>query len=144
FYAVMWAAASSDLMATHFSLNVFYVIHVLQALLILGPIIGFWLTKRIAIGLQKKDREMVLHGFESGRIVRKPGGEFIEVHQPVDEYERWRLTSFDAYEPTKERPNSAGRITAGTKIRGSLSRWFFEDRITPVTKSELEQSKHDH
>ena len=144
FYAVMWAAASSDLMATHFSLNVFYVIHVLQALLILGPIIGFWITKRIAIGLQKKDREIVLHGFESGRIVRRPGGEFIEVHEPLDEYERWRLTSFDAYEPTKERPNAAGRITAGTKMRSALSRWFFEDRITPVTKTELEQAKHDH
>ena len=144
FYAVMWAAASSDLMATHFSVNVFHVIHVLQAALILGPILGFWLTKRIAIGLQKKDREIVLHGFESGRIVRKPGGEFIEVHQPLDEYERWRLVSFDTYEPTKERPNSAGRITTGTKVRGTLSRWFFEDRITPVTKSELEKSKHDH
>lgn len=144
FYAVMWAAASSDLMATHFKLNVFYVIYALQAALIIGPFIVYFITKRVALALQKKDREIVLHGYESGRIVRRPGGEFIEVHEPVDEYERYRLVSYDAYEPTKERPNSQGRITTGVKVRSALSRWFFEDRITPVTPSELEASKHDH
>ena len=143
FYAVMWAAASSDLMATHFMVNVFMVTYVLQGALILGPIIAYFVTKRVAIALQKKDREIVLHGFESGRIVRRPGGEFIEVHQELDEYERWKLVSYDAYAPTKERPNAQGRISAGVKLRSAISRWFFEDRISPVTKGELEAGKHD-
>jgi ubiquinol-cytochrome c reductase cytochrome b subunit len=30
----------------------------------------------------------VSHGHESGRIVRLPGGEYIEVHEQVDDYER--------------------------------------------------------
>jgi ubiquinol-cytochrome c reductase cytochrome b subunit len=37
FYAVMWAAASSDLMATHFRLTIEGVIHTMQALLFIGP-----------------------------------------------------------------------------------------------------------
>ena len=142
FYAVMWGAASSDLIATHFLLAVEHVTHALQALLILGPIVAYWMTKRVAIGLQKKDREIVLHGFESGRIVRLPGGEYIEVHEPVDEYERWKLVSFETYEPLMVRPNAKGKIGFWQNVRAGLSRWFFEDRIAPVTKKELEASSH--
>jgi len=144
FYAVMWAAASSDLIATHFQLNVFQVTWWLQATLILGPIIAFWVTRRIAIGLQKKDREILLHGYESGNIRRLPGGEFIEVHEPLDEYESWKLKAFDSYEPVMVRPNARGRITPATHVRAALTRWFFEDRIAPVSRGELEAAKHDH
>mgnify|MGYP001156665945 FL=1 len=144
FYAVMWAAASSDLIATHFMLSIEGVTHVLQFSLIIAPIVAYFLTKRIALALQKKDREIALHGFESGRIVRLPGGEYIEVHEQLSDYERWRLVSYDDYAPLMVRPNAKGKITVATRIRGVLSRWFFEDRIAPVTRSELEAAKHDH
>jgi ubiquinol-cytochrome c reductase cytochrome b subunit len=143
FYAVMWAAASSDLMATHFKLTMEGVIHALQVLLILGPIIAYVITKRVCLGLQKKDREIALHGYESGRIVRLPGGEYIEVHQPLDEYERWRLTSYTEYTPLMIRPNAQGKISGAQRVRAKLSNWFFEDRISPVSRAEIESS-HDH
>ncbi len=144
FYAVLWAAASSDIIATHFHLTMEGVIHALQFCLIVGPFVAYFITKRICLALQKKDREIALHGFESGRIVRLPGGEFIEVHQQLDEYERWKLVSQDEYEPLMIRPNSRGRITAPQRVRAGLSRWFFEDRITPVTQKELESSHSEH
>ena len=100
----------------------------LQALLFLGPIIGYFVTKRICIALQKKDREIVLHGYESDRIVRLPGGEYIEVHQPVDEYERWKLVDFETYEPLVVRPNSRGQIPWHQHFRASLSRWASSER----------------
>ena len=143
FYAVMWAAASSDLIATHFKLSIEGVTHTLQVLLIVGPIIAYFLAKRICLALQKKDREIALHGFESGRIVRLPGGEYIEVHEQLSDYERWRLVSYDDYAPLMVRPNAKGRITLATRLRAALSRWFFEDRIAPVTRTEIEASKHD-
>ncbi|MFH8252370.1 cytochrome bc complex cytochrome b subunit [Microbacterium sp. B2969] len=145
FYAVMWAAASSDIIATHFKLTMEGVIHTLQALLIVGPIIAYFVTKRMCIALQKKDREILLHGYESGRIVRLPGGEYIEVHQPVDEYDRWKLVESEGYGPLVVRPNSRGRIPWHENFRASLSRWFFEDRLTPLTQSELEAAyAHQH
>jgi ubiquinol-cytochrome c reductase cytochrome b subunit len=144
FYAVLWAAASSDIIATHFHLTMEGVIHALQFCLIVGPFVAYFITKRICLALQKKDREIALHGFESGRIVRLPGGEFIEVHQQLDEYERWKLVSQDEYEPLMIRPNSRGRISAPQRVRAGLSRWFFEDRITPVTQKELESSHSEH
>ncbi|WP_207456999.1 cytochrome bc1 complex cytochrome b subunit [Herbiconiux sp. SYSU D00978] len=142
FYAVLWAAASSDLIATHFGLGIEMVIHTLQALLFIGPVVAFMLTRRICLGLQRKDREIALHGFESGRIVRLPGGEYIEVHEQVDEYERWKLLAYDDYQPLMLRPNARGQITVGERIRSRLSGWFYEDRISPVNQRELEESSH--
>ncbi|MES2094930.1 MAG: ubiquinol-cytochrome c reductase cytochrome b subunit [Actinomycetota bacterium] len=142
FYAVLWAAASSDLMATHFRNTLEGVIYVLQVLFFLGPVLAFFITKRVCLGLQKKDREVALHGFESGRIVRLPGGEYIEVHEQLDDYERWRLVSFDEYTPLVIRPDADGRISGAQRTRAALSRWFFEDRIAPVTKTEVERSGH--
>jgi ubiquinol-cytochrome c reductase cytochrome b subunit len=142
FYAVLWGAASSDLIATHFMLTIEGVIISLQVLLIAGPIIAYLVTKRICIGLQKKDREIALHGYESGRIVRLPGGEYIEVHEQLSDYERWRLVSFEDYKPLMLRPNATGRISATERLRAGLSNWFFEDRIEPATSTEIEQSHH--
>jgi len=145
FYAVLWGAASSDLIATHFGLTIEGVITSLQYTLILGPIVAYLVTKRICIGLMKKDREIALHGVESGRIVRLPGGEYIEVHEQLTEYERWRLVSFDDYKPLMIRPNKNGQITVAQRVRASLSTWFFEDRIAPVSQAELDaQAHHGH
>lgn len=145
FYAVLWAAASSDIIATHFWLTMEGVIHTLQALLFVGPVVAYFVTKRICIALQKKDREIALHGYESGRIVRLPGGEYIEVHQPVDEYERFKLVDFGGYEPLVVRPNAQGRIPWHENVRAAFSRWFFEDRLTPVTQTELDAAlAHQH
>ena len=145
FYAVLWAAASSDLIATHFSLTMEGVIHALQALLVLGPVISYFVTKRICVALQKKDREIVLHGYESGRIVRLPGGEYIEVHKPVDEYERVKLVDYETFAPLIVRPNDQGRIPWHENLRASFSRWFFEDRLAPLTQAELDTAlEHQH
>ncbi|MBG6237957.1 ubiquinol-cytochrome c reductase cytochrome b subunit [Mycetocola sp. CAN_C7] len=143
FYAVLWAAASSDIIATHFHVTMEGVIHTLQALLILGPIIAYFVAKRTCLALQKKDRSIALHGYESGRIVRLPGGEYIEVHEPVDEYERWKLVSHESYKPLMIRPNARGQISVAQRARAGFSRWFFEDRIDPVSQTEIESS-HDH
>jgi len=144
FYAVLWAAASSDLIATHFKLTIEGVINALQILLIIGPIIAGIVTQRVCLALQKKDREIALHGFESGRIVRLPGGEYIEVHEQLSEYERWKLTSYVDYKPLMIRPDANGKITANQRARAAVSRWFYEDRISPVTRAEIEAQSHDH
>jgi ubiquinol-cytochrome c reductase cytochrome b subunit len=142
FYAVLWAAASSDLIATHFALTIEGVILSLQILLIVGPVVAYLVAKRMCIGLMKKDREIALHGYESGRIVRLPGGEYIEVHEQLTDYERWRLVSFDDYKPLMLRPNAKGEISPFERVRSVMSGWFFEDRITPVTQTELAAGHH--
>jgi ubiquinol-cytochrome c reductase cytochrome b subunit len=140
FYGVLWGAASADVVSTHFQLSVEGVITTLQITLFAGPVIGFNIARRVCIALQKKDRELVLHGFETGRIVRLPGGEYVEVHQPVDEYERWRLISRDRPEPAlRLEHDDDGRLPRGERLRVALSRWFFEDRVLPLAPPEPAQ-----
>ncbi len=143
FYAVLWAAAGSDIIATHFNLTIEGVIHGCQFLLIVGPIVAYHVAKRVCLALQKKDREVALHGYESGRIVRLPGGEYIEVHEQLNEYERWKLVSYNDYKPLMIRPDANGRITFRQRLRAIASGWFFEDRISPVTRTEIERNSHD-
>lgn len=144
FYAVLWAAAGSDLFATHFNLTIEAVTHTLQALLIFAPIVAYFVAKRMCLSLQKKDREIALHGYESGRMVRLPGGQYVEVHQQLDDYERWRLVDYLDYKPLMVRPDSRGRISPMERVRAVFSRWFFEDRISPATRRELESGEGHH
>ncbi|HMM81598.1 MAG TPA: ubiquinol-cytochrome c reductase cytochrome b subunit [Terrimesophilobacter sp.] len=144
FYAVLWAAAASDILATHFHLTIEAVTHSLQALLILGPIIAYFVAKRSCLALQKKDREIALHGYESGRMIRLPGGQYHEVHKELTDYERWRLVDYLDYKPLMVRPDAQGRISPMQRVRAAFSRWFFEDRISPATRAELESGKEHH
>ena len=143
FYCTMWAAASSDLIATHFMVSLNDVTYWLRVLVILGPIAGFAIARRIALALQRKDREIALHGRETGRIVRLPHGEFIEVHEPLDDYKRYRLVSYNAPEVIPAAADINGHTTRTEKLRGRLSHFFFEDRVAPVSPAELEAS-HGH
>jgi ubiquinol-cytochrome c reductase cytochrome b subunit len=146
FYAVLWAGAATDLIATNFKMSLNQVLTSMQILLIVGPIIAFYITKRTCLSLQRKDRSIALHGRETGRIVRLPHGEYIEVHEPLDEFEQWKLVDFKDYQPTLARPNAAGKITLRARLRAGLSRFYFEDRIAPVTQTEIEEAHHhgDH
>ena len=144
FYAVLWAGASTDLIAINFQMSLNHVLTAMQILLLIGPVIAYWVTKRACLALQRKDREIALHGRETGRVVRLPHGEYIEVHEPVDEYELWKLVDYKDYEPIMPRPNSKGKITVGTRLRSAISRFYFEDRIAPVSKAEYELAHADH
>ena len=144
FYAVLWAGAATDLIATHFRVSLNQVLLSMQILLIVAPIAAFWVTKRIALALQRKDREIVLHGRESGRIIRLPHGEFVEVHEPLDKFEMYKLVDFKSYQPTLARPNEDGKITVKARVRASFSKFYFQDRVAPVDQLELDEANHDH
>jgi len=62
--------------------------------LILPPI-AFVVTKRLCLSLQRADRELVLHGRETGRLLRLPHGEFVEVHEPISPEKAYLLTSHE-------------------------------------------------
>lgn len=144
FYAVLWAGASTDLIATNFQMSLNQVLLAMQIMLLIGPGIAYFVTKRACIALQNKDREIVLHGRETGRVVRLPHGEYIEVHETVDKYELWKLIDYKDYQPVLARPDSNGKISLGNRLRSAVSKIYFEDRIAPVSKAEYEIAHADH
>jgi ubiquinol-cytochrome c reductase cytochrome b subunit len=147
-FFILVLAGSNDLIATHFHLSINDITWAFRVLIFLGPWFAFWVTKRICLGLQRKDRELVLHGHETGRIVRFANGEYIEVHKPLDAHERWLRVQHDAIRPLEIEPaeDSRGVRRKGyalDRMRQRLSQTFYEDRIEPVTPAELAAS-HSH
>jgi len=140
FYGVLWLAASADIISLVFRVSFESVIAALQITLVVGPVAAFTVTKRVCIALQRKDRELVLHGYETGRIVRLPGGGYVEVHAPIGDRERARLTAHAHTLPVPARMNMFGQRTVAERVRGMLSSWFFRDRIEmPLQAGESER-----
>ncbi len=85
FYGVLWLEGANDVIADNLSIPLYTVTWISRVAIFLGPFLAFVITRRICLGLQRKDRDELLHGYESGIIRQLPNGGFIEVHKPVDE-----------------------------------------------------------
>jgi ubiquinol-cytochrome c reductase cytochrome b subunit len=88
FYGVLWAEGANDVIADKLQVPLYTITWIARVLVFVGPALGYYITKRICLGLQRKDAEELLHGYESGIIRQLPDGEFIEVHRPVNEERR--------------------------------------------------------
>ncbi len=148
-FFILVLAGANDLIATHFDLSINDITWTFRVLLFVAPWIAFVVTKRICLGLQRKDRELVLHGHETGRIVRYASGEYIEVHKPLDAHERWLRVQHEAIRPLEIEPaeDSRGVRRKGYKtdrLRQRISQLFYEDRVEPVTPAELAAAHAGH
>ncbi|GIG55591.1 cytochrome bc1 complex cytochrome b subunit [Demequina activiva] len=149
FYVLLVIEGSNDIVANLFHLSLNDITIFMQWAIFLLPPLAFWITKRICLGLQRKDRELVLHGHETGTIVRYEHGEYVEVHEPLDAQETWLRVSYENYTPLEIEPerNDHGVARNGyrwDRFKQRLSRFYFEERIEPVTPAELEAARHHH
>ncbi|WP_017573851.1 cytochrome bc1 complex cytochrome b subunit [Nocardiopsis halotolerans] len=139
FYGVLWLAGSNDIISETFSIELYVSTYIFRVLAIVGPILAFFIAKRVCLGLQRRDREMLEHGYESGTIQQLPSGEFIEVHKPnsdgmVDILEsKPTITSTaladDADTDDKGVENPEARKGSG-KLRRALARWYTKDNVS--------------
>jgi ubiquinol-cytochrome c reductase cytochrome b subunit len=88
FYGVLWVEGANDVVADKLQIPLYTVTWIARVLVFVGPAVAFFATRRICLGLQRKDRELLEHGLETGIIRQMPNGEFIEVHRPVSEESR--------------------------------------------------------
>lgn len=148
-YGVLMFAASNDIIAIKFGMSINDITQILRVLTFVGPVIAFWATRRICLSLQRHDRDLVLHGRETGRIQRGAGGDFHEVHEPLDEYTRWTLVQHEAPAPLElESATDANGVdkkgARKRKLRAKLHDFYFGGAVQPVTPAELEAAHHDH
>ena len=147
FYGILWLAGGNDLVATTFDLSINAISWTLRILLIVAPPLAFIITKRICLSLQRRDRDKLLHGYESGRILRLPHGEFVEVHQPLNEKELAVISSKPdtAVLPAPEKSDTDGvrnpRYLVHS-LRHRLSAFFYGDNIPRPTAEEIESGQH--
>ena len=62
FYILLWAQGGNDLIASTFDINVFAITWFMRVAIFVVPPLIFVLTKRICLGLQRRDRDKLLHG----------------------------------------------------------------------------------
>jgi len=148
FYILLLIAGGNDILAVLLRLSINDITMTLRVLVFVLPPIVYWVTKRICLGLQRKDRESVLHGRETGTIVRTETGEHFEVHEPLDEFTRWKLVQHESYQPlaelTAEDASGVRRPGGGSTWKRRLSNFYFEERVDPVTPAELAAAHHSH
>ena len=74
FYGVLWAEGANDVIADQFQIPLYTITWIARVAIFLGPLIAFVATKRICLGLQRKDKELLEHGLETGIIRQLPTG----------------------------------------------------------------------
>jgi len=148
FYLILFFAAGNDLIAIKLGLSINDITRALQVGLIVVPPLAFWVTRRICLSLQRRDRDLVLHGRETGRLVRTAEGRFFEAHEPLPELERWALVQHETPEPlqlkaTVDANGVRRRGTRSERLRAGLSKFYFGDSVPAVTPAELAAAHHD-
>ncbi|WP_328436431.1 cytochrome bc complex cytochrome b subunit [Streptomyces sp. NBC_00444] len=143
FYLVAWIGAANDIIAIRFHVSVESVTWAVRIGLFIGPLAAYVITKRWALGLQRRDRDKVLHGRETGIIKRLPHGEFIEVHEPLSQEQLHVLTQHEQYQPIGTGPAGNGEgPDAGSRfpqrLRARLSRSFYGEG-TQITKPTAQE-----
>lgn len=152
-YLTMLVAGGNDIWATHFHLSINSITWFSRIAFFVAPVLAFIVTKRICLGLQRRDKEKVLHGRESGIIKRLPHGEFIEVHEPLSQDELHTLTAHDQYKPLELEPEVdengvVRKPSRSEKLRVKLSKGLYgeDSQIAKPTAEEYKEitSGHGH
>ncbi len=147
FYVVLFIDGGNDIIADKFGLSINGITWTVRGGVILLPPIAFVITRRICLGLQRRDRDKLLHGRESGIVRRLPSGEMIEVHEPISNSERHFLLARENTHPVElgsavdengvTRP---GRMEA--KARARVSKFYYGSRVDKPTAEEIEDAQH--
>ncbi|MBI3429753.1 MAG: cytochrome b, partial [Actinobacteria bacterium] len=136
----------NDIIATHFSLSINQIMWMSRIGILVLPPLAFVITKRLCLSLQRSDRELVLHGKETGRLVLLPHGEFVEVHEPLSEAQAFTLTQHEQLKPLQfEATDTHGLRRQGgrlNKLRARMSQATNEQVAKPKPDELIEIDHH--
>jgi len=145
FMLVALLNGGNDIIATNFHLTINQIMWFSRIAIFVLPPIAFVVTKRLCLSLQRADRDLVLHGRETGRLLRMPSGEFVEVHEPISAEKAWLLTQHEQRPPlVLDAVDSRGVRRAGAlknKLRARISNANAE-AVPKVSVEDLKEIEH--
>jgi ubiquinol-cytochrome c reductase cytochrome b subunit len=146
FYLMLWFSGDNDVIATAFSLSINDITRFLRIAIFIVPVLVFLVVKRACLGLQRRDRDKLLHGYESGQILRLPHGEYMEIHKPISDEEKAVILAKRDIAPLQleasEDANGVRNPKAGkAKLKAKLSNWYYADNIDLPTAEELAEAE---
>ncbi|TXS45361.1 cytochrome bc complex cytochrome b subunit [Streptomyces sp. uw30] len=151
-YAVLLIGGGNDIVATHLHLSINVITWFVRIAVFAAPVVTYMVTKRICLGLQRRDRANVLHGRETGTIKRLPQGEYIEIHEPLTQGQLFTLTQHDEHPPYEIGPRVDAngvrrRVTVSQRVRARLAEAMFGPRSRipkPTAQEYREITSGDH
>jgi len=148
FMIVALINGGNDLIATHFDLTINQIMWFSRIGIIVLPPLAFVITKRICLSLQRADRELVLHGKETGRLVMLPHGEFIEIHEELSPEKKFTLTQHEQPQAIALVKEDSHGVVNPKGFRAKLQARFSAANAENIAKptaaevKELEGGKH--
>jgi ubiquinol-cytochrome c reductase cytochrome b subunit len=146
-YGLLWAAGGNDILATVFHQNLNHITYFMRVAIFVGPVIAFIIAKRWCISLQRQDNDRLLHGYETGIIMRSPEGGYSERHLPISPESAYTLTArerdtvYTAVDGTDANGVKAPNNRLD-ELRARLSRAWFATNVQKPTRAELEEGHH--
>ena len=151
-YGLFWAAGGNDIIAIKLHLSINQITYFMRGAVFIGPVIAFIITKRWCISLQRKDNEDLLHGYETGIIMRSPEGGYSERHLPLSPGRAFAMTARDrdpeVLAELESGPDANGVEPQGgiaarlAGIRHRLRTLMYADNVQKPTVAELEEGHH--
>ena len=132
----------NDIIATNFDLSINQIMWFSRIGIFILPPLAFIITKRLCLSLQRADRELLLHGAESGRLLRLPHGEFVEVHTPISPEKAYLLQSHEQLVPLEIEDVDARGVRRPGALKSKLQRRLSKAHavsVPKVTEQELKE-----
>ena len=141
FMLVALINGGNDIIATTFDLSINQVMWFSRIAIFVLPPIAFVITKRICLSLQRADRELVLHGRETGRLLMLPHGEFVEVHEPISPELAWKLTAHEQAPALALEDVDARGVQRGGRLKNKLRKRISQANAESIAKPTLNDLK---
>lgn len=146
-YGLLWIAGGNDIVATQLHLNLNQITYFMRVAIFVIPTIAFFVARRWCISLQRHDNEKLLHGYETGIIMRSPDGGYSERHLPISEEEAYTLTARErdqVFTPEGDQDENgvAAPDSRAQRLRAKLSAAMFDANVQKPTKEELDEAHH--
>jgi ubiquinol-cytochrome c reductase cytochrome b subunit len=148
FYGLMWAAGGNDIIAIKLHLSINQITYFMRGAVFIGPVIAFFIARRWCISLQRADENLLLHGYETGVIMRSPEGGYSEKHLPINPAHAYTLTARDREEldgvelPETDENGVARKRGRLEGVRAKARTLMYADNVQKPTAEELEEARH--
>ncbi|MFG2127165.1 cytochrome bc complex cytochrome b subunit [Streptomyces sp. NPDC048751] len=86
FYGVLLLAGGNDIIAQTFRVSVNVLTWILRVALVVGPVLGFMVTRRLCHALLASERERLTEGEETGEVRQSVTGGYESDHRPVETF----------------------------------------------------------
>jgi ubiquinol-cytochrome c reductase cytochrome b subunit len=139
FYGILWLEGANDVIANWLSISLYVTTEIARYAIFIGPVVAYFVTKRICLGLQRKDVHMLEHGVETGIIRQLPSGEYIEETRPASgnlravlesRNEMPRVPAIERADGDEGPPPPSARSGMG-RLRGALNKVLTESIPLP-------------